>query len=938
MGLSRRGRGIRIAVLSALMLVALPATSFAASTASKVNANLVINGDAGVNTITVTLDAGNYTVRDTTGVVPGAGCTTVDPNTATCPAAGINQTQINALAGDDDITGSASGDTINGGDGADVLRGGGNADVINGGTGDDTIDTGLGGVLPQPDCRTTPPRRCSESVDAGPGFDTVTYADRTQPVKIDLADVRGAGTVDADGTPEGMEGVEGVIGGRGSDEITGGTFGETLNGGPGDAPDLICGNLGKDTVDYSDKTQPVSVTLNGSLETDADIVSSDSQRVTSARRDCRPTIKDYGGPNNGLLCAKDAPPETLCPLDASGNPRRDCVADDGVPGEGDCVGEDVENIIGTPFNDVLTGNSPDPIYSLGPRVEPSGQNMLFGRGGDDTLNGQLGPDLLDGGAHAGGDAVSYEGRTDAIDASLDGSANDGSALDLNPDSNATDEIVDTEDLIGGSGNDVLKGDKLTNKIFGGPGDDKLQGHGHVDTLAGDDGNDALEGGSGDDSMSGGPGDDNLFGGGGNDTHDGGDGSDTADFSDATTPVTVTPGDGADDGEAGKPNTVLSNVEGAIGGLDDDRLFGNDGPGTFVGNGGNDLMQGRLGADTYIGGAGVDTVGYGDHPGPVSVNIAAGGGDGLPDENDNLTGDVENIGGSPFADVLSGDGKLNTINGGEGNDRISGAEGDDFLAGDMGNDTISGDTGNDTIDGAEGNDTLNGTAGNDTLRGFTGNDVLDGGTGTDVMSGGDGTDTVSYASRSADITVDMLGTPDDGQRGENDQVRTDVESARTGSGDDNIDLLDGAVGSATCGTGSDEVRADLDDEIGSGCESGGVSQLSICAPSSRSVRMSGSGVVSLRMRCLSNARGTVQLRSAGRVKASKGRARRITLGRKSFTGKRNQQLTVRVRVGKSARSVVKRKRRLRVQATISMRRDGSTSTRQRKRTTFTLRAR
>jgi hypothetical protein len=287
-------------------------------------------------------------------------------------------------------------------------------------------------------------------------------------------------------------------------------------------------------------------------------------------------------------------------------------------------------------------------------------------------------------------------------------------------------------------------------------------------------------------------------------------------------------------------------------------------------------------------------------------------------------------------VLSGDAKLNTINGGPGNDRMSGAEGDDLLGGGLGNDTLNGDVGNDTLDGAEGNDTLNGTAGNDTLRGYTGTDVLDGGTGSDTMSGGDGVDTVSYASRTADVTVDTIGTPDDGQKGENDHVRTDVESVRTGSGDDNINILDGAAGAATCGGGTDEVRADLDDEIGSGCESGGVRQSSICAPATRTVKMSGSGVVSLRLRCLTNARGSVQLRSASRVKAGKGKARRITLGRKSFTGKKGQRLNVKVKVAKGARSIVKRKKRLRVQAIFSVRRDGSKAAMQSKKTTLTLR--
>lgn len=937
MGVSRRATALRIAVLAALTLfVTLPTGASAASTAEIVTGAapfVLVNGDAADNEITVTLTGGatpTYTVADVTGVTAGPGCTQAGPN-VTCPATGITWTTINGGDGHDTLNGSEGSDRINGGSGADDL---------NGYPGNDVLNTGRLGIDLNPDsptyCENLPPFRCDDSVGrsggegATSGFDTITYADRTGRVMVDLSEVGGKVAFDDDGTADTLSGIEGVIGGRASDEIIGGLFGETLNGGPGSASDVICGNLGKDTVDYSDKTQPVSVSLDGSLATDPDIVSNDPERIVAARRDCRPTIK--GGPDNGKICT----PTSTSPSCPPGLPR-DCVKNDGVAGENDCVGEDVERIIGSPQADTLIGNDPDPLYGRGPRLEPSGQNVLTGGGGNDLLDGGLGPDVYIGGD--GGDVVSYEGRADSIDASLDSAGNDGSALDLDVPSNATDEIgADVEDLIGGSGNDLLKGNAGDNILLGGPGNDTIQGHGGVDELGGDEGNDSLEGGVGDDPLEGGAGDDRLFGGAGKDTLDGGDGSDIADFSSATTPVSVTPGEARDDGEAGPdPDLVMANVEGAIGGLDDDVLHGNDGPGTFIGNGGNDLFYGGLGADTFIGGEGVDTVAYGGHPGPVTVNIAVPGGDGIADENDNIAGDVEGVGGSPFADVLAGDAKDNTINGGAGNDRISGAEGADFLAGGLGNDTINGDVGNDILDGAEGNDTLNGTAGNDTLRGFTGADVLDGGTGADTMSGGDDVDTVSYASRTADVTVDTIGTPNDGQRGENDHVRTDVESVRTGSGDDNINILDGAAGTATCGGGTDEVRADLDDEIGSGCESGGIRQSSICAPATRTVRMSGGGVVSLRLRCLINAKGSVQLRSAGRVKSGKGKARRISLGRKSFTAKKGQRLNVRVKVAKGARSVVKRKKRLRVEAIFSVRRDGSKAAMQSKRTTLTLRA-
>jgi Ca2+-binding RTX toxin-like protein len=923
------------------LLVALPPNAFGASVAEIRPGNgggpfVRVNGDAADNEITVTLSGGTYTVSDTTGVTAGPGCTQVGLD-ASCPAAGITWTVIN---------GGGGGDTLNGSDGSDRINGGPGPDDINGNRGDDVFNSGRGGI-DFATCQDLPPFRCADNIGGGAepatvGFDTVTYADRTGKVEVDLGTTspRAKVALDDDGTFDGLNGIEGAIGGMASDEIIGGLFGETLSGGPdgpdGPTADVICGGLGNDTVDYSDKTDPVDVSLDGSLATDNDIVAGDTEppigRAVSARRDCRPTIKDFTGPRNGQVCSTtnthpSCPPAPL---------PRDCVANDGTEGEHDCVGEDVENIVGSPNDDILIGNRPDPIYGLGPRAEPSGANVITGGGGNDLLDGLTGPDVFIGGT--GFDAVSYEGRTDNIDASIDGGRDDGSALDRNADSNATDEITGSvEDLIGGSGNDLLKGNGDDNILLGGPGNDRIQGHGGNDQLGGDEGNDALEGGVGGDVMEGGANDDMLFGGADRDAYDGGDGSDIADFSSATTPVSVTLDGGANDGEAFEGDLVHGNVEGAIGGLDDDILHGNDGSGTFIGNGGNDTFFGGLGGDTFIGGEGVDTVSYGDHPGGVTANLAVAGGDGMADENDNITPDVEGIDGSPGDDVLSGDGKDNFINGAAGNDRLSGAEGDDLLGGGLGNDTLNGDVGGDTLYGSEGNDTLNGTAGNDTLHGFTGADVLDGGTGADTMSGGVGIDVVSYASRSADVTADTRGTPDDGVKGENDQIRTDVESVTTGSGDDKIGIRDGAAGVATCGGGSDEVTVDLDDEIGSGCEAGGIRQSSICSSTARKVRMTGSGVVTLRLRCQTNAQGRVQLRSAGRVKSGKGKARRVTLGRKSFKAKKNQILTVRIKVAKGASRVVKRKKRLRVQAVVAVRRDGSKGAMQSKRTTFTLRA-
>lgn len=73
-------------------------------------------------------------------------------------------------------------------------------------------------------------------------------------------------------------------------------------------------------------------------------------------------------------------------------------------------------------------------------------------------------------------------------------------------------------LRGGPGNDLLVGGSsvLGDRLIGGPGDDVLKGMGGPDVLYGGPGNDTLIGGPGDDKLYGGPGDDKLYGGPGND--------------------------------------------------------------------------------------------------------------------------------------------------------------------------------------------------------------------------------------------------------------------------------------------------------------------------------------------------------------------------------------------------------------------------------------
>src|SRR5262245_25865467 len=91
----------------------------------------------------------------------------------------------------------------------------------------------------------------------------------------------------------------------------------------------------------------------------------------------------------------------------------------------------------------------------------------------------------------------------------------------------------------------------------------------------------------------------------------------------------------------------------------------------------------------------------------------------------------------------------------------------------------------TADGGAGRDTLVGGSANDRLYGGAGDDYLDGAKGADLMSGGDDVDHADYSTRSADLRISLDDVDDDGENGERDNVLSDVESLRTGKGNDRV---------------------------------------------------------------------------------------------------------------------------------------------------------
>ena len=663
-----------------------------------------------------------------------------------------------------------------------------------------------------------------------------------------------------------------VYGEAGNDVIHGGpgndTFAEesTPNGG-----DTFSGGGGRDTVDYSQRTHPVNVSIGG-------------------------------GPAGG----------------------------DGEPGEHDTVNGDIEVVKGGSANDTLVA-SPTVASTLYGNAGADkltgllGDDTLLGGPGNDTINGDAGNDTVIGGPgddiQSGGpgfDTVDYSDHTSPVTIAVGGQAGSGGEADF--------VAADFERVLGTAGNDVIQAAESLSVPL------ELDGLGGNDTLVGGSGNDLLVGGSGNDSLDGGPdlGNDTLRGGPGTDTMTGGGGFDTADYSDSPVGVNVTLDGIANDGAPGENDNVGSGIEGVIGSAHDDVLTGGPGNDTLSGgaghdvlNGldGNDILDGGTGADTLHGGPGSDTADYSQRTHSVTVNLDGVANDGEPLEGDAVGSDVENAAGGSGddhlignasantlvgnggGDVLDGLGGPDTLRGGAGLDTLNGGPGDDLLDGGSGADTINGGDGKDTADystrtqpvlvtidaiaddgelgehdnvqldvenvnGGSGNDSLTGSAGpntlsgnggNDTLKGGAGNDILDGGAHSnglvddDLLDGGPGIDVVTYATHPNPVNVTLDDAANDGDSGEHDNVTSTVEIVAGtafndtltgnglanflfggpgndvltggggadllsgGAGNDQLKSRDGVKDSDVCGTGADVVTADPLDTANADCE-------------------------------------------------------------------------------------------------------------------------
>jgi hypothetical protein len=174
---------------------------------------------------------------------------------------------------------------------------------------------------------------------------------------------------------------------------------------------------------------------------------------------------------------------------------------------------------------------------------------------------------------------------------------------------------------------------------------------------------------------------------------------------------------------------------------------------------------------------------------------------LGDEDDSLTTQADST--ASGGNVLSASGDTGddrfaigtnwfvSVSGDDGHDDVSGEarRGVDvhslFMNGGRGNDRLDGSQGPDFLDGGGGDDELFGRGGPDELTdGDRDNRDVDRRPGSDRLDGGTGDDSVSYAKRTAAVSVDLASGAPAGEAGENDIV-VRVESVSGGRGDDRL---------------------------------------------------------------------------------------------------------------------------------------------------------
>ncbi|MFA9372919.1 MAG: hypothetical protein ACERKK_02065, partial [Poseidonibacter sp.] len=706
----------------------------------------VINGAGG------TSDTIDYTSLDTSHSIN----VNLEDNGASTTVDVSDTTNDDTILNIENIIGSNRDDTISGNNLANILKGNGGNDTLEGEGGNDTLD-------------------------GGSGTDTATYANSSDGVTVDLGTTTSQNISASQGSDTLID-IENVIGSSlddtfYSDHTSANNLNGSTHGANGDTVDYT--NLqnqkdglnftGEVSVDYiiadlSGATDTVTIKSSGTDVVDTlenienitgsagnDTITGDGNKNTLKGQEGDDIIAGGAG-DDYIDGGTDTNGDTVNYSDASSginvNLGIDGVSQNVGGGAGNDTLTDIENVIGSAYADVFKGNNNEANTFNGGITDLSNLNSEHINDENDTV-----------------DYSSLTGANDKIVVDLSNTASANVDVTLSSVAQESDTLVNIENVIGTSGNDTFTGNRDSNSLNAGDGDDTF----YVKEAAISGESDIIVGG--------------------NNTSIG----DTVDFSqvsDNTLYVDVNLSSQSLELKNTSNTTVrndnVSGIENIVGTDNEDFITGDNSNNTLKGEAGTDTIRGNDGDDYILGGANTDdnttATQYEYLDGGAGADIIYGGAGndsilgGIGDGKDTLYGEAGN-------DIIYAGAGVDTVYAGLDNDFISGEAGTDLLYGGLGNDEIKGGSESDIIYGDDdqvsaggGDDTLYGDSGDDIIYAGSGNDTLFGGANDDILHGDTGVDTVDYSNATNGIEVNF------------------VTNRGTGEGTDELYNIENAVGS------------------------------------------------------------------------------------------------------------------------------------------------
>ena len=296
--------------------------------------------------------------------------------------------------------------------------------VLNGGAGNDILE-GRGGA---------------DTLNGGSGFDFASYETSPGAVIVRLpgvgSDTQTAVATGADAAGDTFSSIEGLVGSRFDDHLTGNSLNNVLVGGLGN--DTLDGKGGIDTVDYSTDHILDFGFLGNNIDS-ADVV-----EVHLGLNGAQGTAGEFKSiPGSGGQAFTQVSVDTLI---------------------------SIENVIGTDGGDEITGNEQD--------------NVIDGRGGTDLIDGGFGNDTLIGGA--GNNSVSYVshngatplGEINLISLGLNGADGSFTRSEFSLSGRTiveTDTLSGFQNVLGSTRSETINGNENNNVIDANGGNDLLDG-------------------------------------------------------------------------------------------------------------------------------------------------------------------------------------------------------------------------------------------------------------------------------------------------------------------------------------------------------------------------------------------------------------------------------------------------------------------------------